>query len=52
VVQDSSAQAGQMVEELFFYLLEVSMCNACTIYRQLHPDKKVDATKFRLAAAD
>jgi len=36
-------------KKLFLYLLEVTTVNACTIYRHLHPDKSVCATKFRLA---
>ena len=36
-------------KKLFLYMLEVTTVNACTIFRQLHPEKTVSATKFRLA---
>jgi len=38
--------------KIFFYLLEVSLCNACTVCRQLHGERSVEATKFRLAVVE
>ena len=39
-------------KKLFMYMLEVSVVNACIIFKKLHKTRTVSSTKFRLAVVN